>query len=205
MKIVAAIPSFRGLNTLQRCLDSCKMFDEIIVLFDEEKTKNHCQFIETNPVPLFYSHQSNKGVIATRNTLINIALDLNSDYVVFVDDDDYFLGHAYSLIKSTITETKELFYYSEPLGAVEDNKEDTLNLSTFIIEGIRHRDKHIFSTKLFTDHGLRFDLNGERWYSDVQTIMLRTLSITDGHHINIPYIMYTGKQSRWIEPLKNNH
>jgi glycosyltransferase involved in cell wall biosynthesis len=102
-KLTIGIPTYQRPAMLEKLVHSifaCRLdsqliqqIDVLIVDNDADKTAEETvkSFLE-NPNPNFQVHYSNfpiKGLSNVRNEIIRQAMDLEPDYIVFIDDDEY--------------------------------------------------------------------------------------------------------------------
>lgn len=97
-KISIIIPTYNSILTIEKCLESVleqsySNFDVIIV--DDGSTDGTLNVLKHfNDDRIKVSHQKNKGVASARNTGLSIVDFSHTDYIAFIDADDY-IGKDY--------------------------------------------------------------------------------------------------------------
>ena len=115
MKVTVIIPVYNGEKRIIRCLDSLisQTYKDIKVLLINDGSKDRSEEVirdyiakkELTNVELI-SH-SNRGVSLTRNRGIELA---NSEYVAFIDQDDYVFADYLSDLWKRLKKTMRISY-----------------------------------------------------------------------------------------------
>ena len=102
------IPVYNAEKYLEECLSSItaqKDFEKSeVVLIDDgstDRSSEICDSFSAEFKNIIAVHKSNGGVSEARNDGINVA---SSDYLMFCDADDYFIGDILSSVINTVNE-----------------------------------------------------------------------------------------------------
>jgi len=103
------IPTYNRSKWLKRAIDSIYFveFDEVIVVndgSDEKNTKDIELILDNYPKIKYIKHSTNKGLGEARNTGIK---NCNSEWVTFLDDDDYYTKNPLENLKKHIIKHPE--------------------------------------------------------------------------------------------------
>jgi len=103
------IPTYNRYKWLQRAIDSIYFveFDEVIVVNDgsnEKCTAEIEKILDNYPKIKYIKHESNKGLGEARNTGVK---KCNSEWVTFLDDDDYYIKNPLENLKKHIIKHPE--------------------------------------------------------------------------------------------------
>lgn len=128
--ISVIIPAYNVDKYLNRCLDSllsqCYSDFEVVLVDDgsTDRTGNICDEYAVKDKRIKVLHQSNSGVVIARNKALDfIAINSNSEYVVFVDSDDWVSPTFLEVLLEGITKNDVDVACVEGMWVSEDEKE----------------------------------------------------------------------------------
>ena len=107
--ISLVITTFNRPQLLQRAIDSIYNynFDEIVVINDGSSIENTIlieAILKQYPKIIYYTHKINKGLGEARNSGVNLS---NSEWILYLDDDDYFIKNPIDDLKKFIQSNPE--------------------------------------------------------------------------------------------------
>lgn len=114
--ITAIIPVYNVEKYIEECLDSVLgqsvPFDEIIIINDgsTDKSGNIIEYMCNNHSEVKYIVQANQGQAVARNVGIKMA---TSDYIVFIDSDDYVSHDMAYILKKRLCNQEVLLYSAD--------------------------------------------------------------------------------------------
>lgn len=96
--VVIGVCTYKRPNMLRACLDSLTqqlvspdIFVTIVVV-DNEPTSTADVIVDEfgpiTPIPIYYVHEPIRGIAAARNAVLETALDMEADWIAFIDDDE---------------------------------------------------------------------------------------------------------------------
>jgi glycosyltransferase involved in cell wall biosynthesis len=117
--------------------------------------------------PLFYSHQTERGIAQARNRALDVAVEHDVDWMAFIDDDEYPDPHWLARMMAIATETQATVVVGAVRGEFEAPPADWMIKGGFYsieryAEGAEldfgNTSNVLFDFRFARQHGLRFDL-----------------------------------------------
>lgn len=138
--ISAVIPTYNREKTIGRAIESVLAQAHLpfeIVVIDDGSEDNTQKVVESYGKIVRYVYQANKGVSAARNRGVSEA---NTEWIAFLDSDDYWLPHHLGNIVSAIRDTngRASLYFSDTMRSQEKGGESLWDLCRFQVRGTYH-------------------------------------------------------------------
>lgn len=174
-KVSLLIPVFKSEKYIAECLQTVfeQTYNNIEIIIVNDATPDDSMYI-VNKLSNYYSekkfdikiihHDSNKGIAATRNTLLNNA---KGDYVFFIDSDDFIVANAIELLVKNASNTNadivrcSYYNYSNGTNTIIHHvpfidKNDLLKQHISAWDSIEAMWQLFIRRNLFEKHQLRF-------------------------------------------------
>jgi glycosyltransferase involved in cell wall biosynthesis len=105
-----------------------------IIVIDDGSEDNTRKIVESYGKMVHYAYQENKGVSAARNRGV---AEANTEWIAFLDSDDYWLPHHLSNIVSAIkaTDGRASLYFSDTMPSQEKGGDSLWNFCRFPVAG----------------------------------------------------------------------
>jgi glycosyltransferase involved in cell wall biosynthesis len=157
--ITVIIPHKDSTLLLQRCINSIPEEEDIEIIIVDDNSQN----INKENFPGI--HRVNTKIFFSDKTLTaggarNLALEnIQSDWVVFSDADDFFTKNAFNIFRNKIHESVDIFYFK-----VESRYSDTLEPATrslgvnFLVDNYK-KDENLIRLKHIVPWGKMFSAN----------------------------------------------
>ena len=139
----------------------CKLSVVISDNNTDEQAKQVYEKFKSYPFNLYYVHEQRAGIAYARNAVLQKALDINADYVAFIDDDEYPKSNWITELYSVMKENNASGATSAPIQISEGKELPLPNNVKKRKRGEKRRicitNSVIFSTKIIKDSNLWFD------------------------------------------------
>lgn len=186
MKFSVIIPTYKRPEKLIRALDSVTtqsaLLDvQIIIIndspdFDYSFVEQYISKIDTTYTVVYVKNEENRGVNFSRNKAFEY-VDVDTDYVVFLDDDDWFGENALSDMALEINQRKKPDWLlthrvkeSESLTKVQSSKKEySYFLDYLLFKKIQGDATHCIARELAVKARFSSKIkNGEEWFYFIQ-------------------------------------
>ena len=212
------VPIYNSSKYLTKCLDSilCQTFTniEVILVHDcspDPKDEEICKkYSELDERITFIKHTNNLGQGGARNTGIKMA---KSDYIGFVDSDDFIHQNLYEEMMTLINQTKSDIVHCNVVAQTDNskvieyiNEQERIARSNFTISNIFFIVRNfcvnkVYKKTLFTHHNIWFQ--NHMYFEDLAIMPQLVFFAKKITHLNKYYYFYIQHQNSSFHSSKN--
>lgn len=153
-----AIEHIAKLNVPRNCIIELVISDNNP---DKDAYSVFLEYKEQIPFMIHYCHEPQKSIAAVRNAVLQKALEINADYIAFIDDDEYPLPDWIAELYKTMVDFNADGATSFPQQIIDEKKCDIpFNIKRRADGSLRKTcitNSVIFKTSIIKDYNLMFD------------------------------------------------